>query len=443
MSELTTQPAQTVNQVFAEFLKGRTHEPEAWQTIRHRAFARFNDLGWPTTSHEEWRFTNPKVLAKTAFALRKAPTEDLDTKWVESFFLGNDSTRLVIVDGHLHAGLSNLGQLVNTVEITTLPELLKEDPGVLAPYFQEHRHQAAQFGNLNTALMTAGAVFRIQANQKVEAPIQVLHIATKTEHPTMSHPRLIIFAGANSESSLVETFVSQEGGKHWTNNATQVYLDQGANFSHYLAQFNDESTYQVSNFNAYQKRDSQLRCTHLLTGSALMRNNLTVHLQGEGADCTINGLTLGHGSQVLDTHVEMNHTVPHCTSTQYFKTILDDKAHGVFGGRVIVYQDAQKTDAKQSNHNLLLSDDARIDTKPQLEIYADDVKCAHGATTGQLNEDALFYLATRGLDPKSAREVLLYAFAHEILDRLDIATLLEQAEKILLSRFTKGHLFGE
>ena len=442
MTNPATKIPGTTGQAFSQLLQRRSHDTEAWRTIRHRAFARFNELGWPTTSDEAWRFTNPKVLAKTSFALPGEAASALDEGWIASFFLGENAPRLVFVDGQYRQALSHTSSLANGIEITSLADLLLEDPDSLAPYFQNHRHQAAQFGNLNTAFMESGAVIRINANLKLETPIQVLHICTRFEHPTMVHPRLMVFAGTNSQASLVETFISRDETFHWTNNVTQVYLDQGARFEHYLAQFNGQSAYHVANLNAHLERDSQLRCIHLMTGAAFMRNNLTIHLLGQGADCTVDGLTLGHGDQVLDTHVEMNHTVPHCTSTQNFKTILDDKAHGIFGGRVIVYQEAQKTDAKQSNHNLLLSDDARIDTKPQLEIYADDVKCAHGATTGQLNEDALFYLATRGLDPKSAREVLLYAFAHEVLDRIGVPALLQQAEQVLLSRFSQRHLFG-
>lgn len=438
---LATQP-NTIASVFETLLNQSPGAANPLTPLRKQAFSRFQQLGWPTSKDEAWRFTNPKILAQTPFQRSTKLNQTMDTDAITPYLIGETASRLVFVDGHFHSGLSSLEKLPEGCRCERLRDALSTNQVAILPSLKAFQNHAAQFGSLNTAFLEDGVVLHLGAEVALDAPVQILHIQTHTAQPTMVHPRVLVFASQHSQASLVETYVGMEDAEYWVNNVTQIHLAHGAQFSHYMAQFDSQTSYHVANLKAELGQDSRLTCHHLLTGAALMRNNITIQLQGQGAECCVNGLSLGHKSQVLDNHVEVNHLVPNGRSQQYFKTILDDKAHGVFGGRVVVYQDAQKTDAQQTNRNLLLSDDARIDTKPQLEIYADDVKCAHGATTGQLDTDALFYLASRGLDPKAAREVLLYAFAHEILDRLDIAPVLDQVERVLLSRFSQSHLFG-
>lgn len=435
---MVTTQTDHISQVFAQ----RQDAAPSLGALRQRAFDRFHSLGWPSTKDEAWRFTNPRAIAQTPFQMQVSAPADLDEAFIKSYFVEDQGLRLVFVDGEFHNQLSQLEGLPQGCQLERLSKAVGKDHPEVQQALNQFQAHAAQMGSLNSAFWGDGVWLSIAPDTDLEKPIQIIHVQTKGHEPSMVHPRVIVSGGRHSRGKLVETFLGSPEASYWVNNVTQVHLADGAHFTHYLAQFNSESAYHTANLNAQLHRHSKLTCHHMLIGSKLMRNNINIHLRGEGGSCDINGLTLGHESQVLDNHVEMNHIVPHCDSSQYFKTILDDKAHGVFGGRVVVFQEAQKTDAKQTNRNLLLSDHARIDTKPQLEIYADDVKCAHGATTGQLDRDAMFYLASRGLDPKSAREVMLYAFAHEILDRLDVPALLDQVEKVLLSRFTQSHLLG-
>lgn len=430
-------PNNTLRDVFEKHLD-QHDQPRGLNSLRQRAIERFQSTGWPTTKDEAWRFTNPKAIATGNFELAEEVHQACDGDAIAPYYLSEPCLRLVFVDGFLRKDLSDLDEDANGCCFEPLnQQLAAEDVLEALTIFQS---AAAQFGSLNTALFSNGAVLRIPDNHVEEKPFHILHVQTQR---SMIHPRVLVFAGKHSQAKVVETFVGAEDSVYWMNNVTQLHLADGAQLQHYLVGLDSESAYHTANLNARLQATSKLTCHHLLTGAKLMRNNLNLHLLGQGSECEVNGLTLGHNQQTLDNHVEMNHVVPHCHSQQYFKTILDHKAHGIFGGRVVVFQDAQKTDAQQSNRNLLLSDDARIDTKPQLEIYADDVKCAHGATTGQIDNDALFYLASRGLAPKAAREIMLYAFAHELLDRLEIPSILAQAETVLLSRFSQSHLFGD
>jgi len=437
----TSSPSLALSDAFQAHTQRVSSGPHALPELRKRAFAKFQTLGWPTTKEETWRFTNPKPLSDASFQIAEPPSVWPAKEIGESYFLA-ETHRLVFVNGHFYKEWSTSADLPLGCTLQHLSEPGVADQTHVRQALKGFQNSAAQFGSLNTAFLDSGAVLHLASNTQLDKPLHILHINTATTTPHMVHPRLMVFAMANSSASIVETFLGPDSGSYWVNHVTQLHLAAGAQMKHYLVQFGSEQSFHTANFQARLEANSCLVSNQFLTGARLMRNNLNLHLLGEGSECEINGLTLGHNQQTLDNHIEMNHVAPHCNSRQYFKTILDDNAHGVFGGRVVVFQEAQKTDAQQTNRNLLLSENARIDTKPQLEIYADDVKCAHGATTGQIDEDALFYLASRGLDPKAAREVLLYAFAHEVLDRVEIQGILDQVEHVLLSRFSQRHLFG-
>jgi Fe-S cluster assembly protein SufD len=253
----------------------------------------------------------------------------------------------------------------------------------------------------------------------------------------MSHPRNLIVAEDESQVAVIEEYVSLSGGVAFSNTATEMVAGESAVVSHYMLEREHPDVFNISTLRIQQARSANVASHSILLGGGLVRNNVHPVLNGEGGNCLINGLFLGDGTQHLDNYMLVEHAQPHCESHQFYNGILDGKAHGVFHGRIIVHKDAQKTDAKQTNRNLLLSDDAQIDTKPQLEIYADDVKCTHGATIGQIEENALFYLRSRGIDERSARKLLLLAFANECLDRMREEPVRNHIEGLINS-----HLFA-
>ena len=251
-----------------------------------------------------------------------------------------------------------------------------------------------------------------------EQPIHLLFISAAHDVATISHPRNLIVAEENSQATILEDYVSLSGGAALSNTVTELVAGDNSVVSHYMIEREDVQAFNISTLRIQQGRNANVSSHSILLGGALVRNNVHPVLAGQGGECLINGLFIGTGKQHLDNYMLVEHASPHCASRQFYNGILDDSAHGVFHGRIIVHKDAQKTDAKQTNRNLLLSDTAQIDTKPQLEIYADDVKCTHGATIGQIEETALFYLRSRGIDELSARRLLLMAFASECLDRM-------------------------
>jgi len=271
---------------------------------------------------------------------------------------------------------------------------------------------------LNTAFLEDGAYVHVRRGVVVEEPVHVLFVSTGRQAATVTHPRNLIVAEEASQVSVVEDYVSLESGGALCNTVTELVAADESVVSHYMIEREDKQAFNVSTLRIQQGRNANVSSHSVLLGGALVRNNVHPVLAGEGSECLINGLFIGHERQHLDNYMLVEHASPHCGSRQFYNGILDDRAHGVFHGRIIVHKDAQKTDAKQTNSNLLLSDDAQIDTKPQLEIYADDVKCTHGATIGQIDESALFYLRSRGIDEVSARRLLLLAFADECLDRM-------------------------
>src|SRR5262249_49567958 len=298
-------------------------------------------------------------------------------------------------------------------------ETISEHPNLVEPYLGRYLDiQRDAFSALNTAFAQDGAFVHIPRGVVIDKPIHVLFVSTAGDAPSMNHPRNLFIADEESEVTLVEEYLSLDEATAFSNAVTELVAKESAVVSHYMIEREDKNAFNVSTLRIEQAKSANVASHSVLLGGGLGRNNVNPVLDGEGAECLINGLFVGNGRQHLDNYMLVEHAKAHCNSRQFYNGILDDHAHGVFHGRIIVHKDAQKTDAKQTNRNLLLSDDAQIDTKPQLEIYADDVKCTHGATIGQIEETALFYLRSRGIDEASARKLLLLAFANECLDRM-------------------------
>jgi Fe-S cluster assembly protein SufD len=405
---------------FSEFQKSAPSHELAWlRKLREDAFARFCEVGFPTTHDEDWRFTNVSAIAKTPFKLAAPAAHQVGKADLALFALPDAACQLVFIDGYFAPELSQVGTLPEGLEITSLAKALEANPAAIEAHLGKYLDiQRDPFSALNTAFAQDGGFVHVKKGVVLEQPIHLLFVSTAGDVPLMSHPRNLIVAEAESQVSVVEDYVSLKGGVAFSNTATEIVAGGSAVVSHYMIEREHTDAFNISTLRVQQGRSANVSTHSILLGGGLVRNNVHPVLNGEGANCLINGLFLGDGKQHLDNYMLVEHAQPHCESHQFYNGILDGKSHGVFHGRIIVHKDAQKTDAKQTNRNLLLTDDAQIDTKPQLEIYADDVKCTHGATIGQIEENALFYLRSRGIDERSARKLLLMAFANECLDRM-------------------------
>jgi len=433
-----TAQLETYLESFSDFQKTAPGRDVAWlRKLREDAFARFCEAGFPTTHDEDWRFTNVSAIAKTPFRVA-ATAGELDKKDLDPWLLPGAACQLIFVDGHFSPELSSFGHLPAGITVNSLAGEIDTNPASLEAHLGRYLHTGRDaFAALNTAFLGDGAFVHIRKGKVLEQPIHLLFVSTGSDLPLMTHPRNLIVADEESQLAIVEDYVSLDGGVAFCNTATELVAAQSAVVSHYMIEREHPGTYNVSTLRIQQGRSANVATHSVLLGGGLVRNNVHPVLAGEGAECLINGLFIGNGRQHLDNYMLVEHASPHCDSRQFYNGILDGSAHGVFHGRIIVHKDAQKTDAKQTNRNLLLSDDAQIDTKPQLEIYADDVKCTHGATIGQIEENALFYLRSRGIDEASARKLMLLAFANECLDRMK-----EDTVRTFLEGLINRHLFG-
>lgn len=388
--------------------------------LRENAFARFFRVGFPTSRDEDWRFTNLSALVRTPFRLARRREVGITRSDLDAWRMKDATAQIVFVDGRFDPALSSLDTLPRGVEINGLKQAIAKQGQTAADHLGRYLDiERDPFCALNTAFAEDGAFVHVSRGVVVAQPVHLLFISTPGDDPEMTHPRNLIVIEEEAQASIVEEYVSWGGETPTLSNAvTELVAGENAIVVHSLIEREHLQTYNFSTLRIQQARSANVTSHSFLLGGALVRNNVHPVLAGEGAECLINGLFIGHGRQLLDNYMLVEHLSPHCASRQFYNGILDGKSHGVFHGRIIVHKDAQKTDAKQTNRNLLLSDDAQIDTKPQLEIYADDVKCTHGATIGQIEESALFYLRSRGISEQEARRILLQAFAGECLDRI-------------------------
>jgi len=412
----------------------------AWlQELRQRGAARFSALGFPTVKDEEWRYTSVAPIANGEFA--PAAAVPLTPAAVDAFPYRAAPHRLVVVNGRFSAELSTVSGLPAGVRAGSLAGAVNGDwPGVESPQrflgaIAEFEGRA--FAALNTAHLEDGAYVFVPDGLVVEEPIQVLFVSAGADgRATVSHPRALIVAGERSECRIVETYLGGDSA-YFTNAVTEVFVGPGAIVDHYKVQQESVAAFHVASMHVQAARGAVFSSHSFSLGGRLVRNDAIARLDGEGAEVTLNGLYLADGDRLVDNHTTIDHAQPHCPSHEVYKGILGGRARAVFNGKIIVRPDAQKTDAKQTNRALLLSDDALINTKPQLEIFADDVKCTHGAAIGQLDEDAIFYLRARGLTFLEARDILIHAFAGEIIDRVQIDALKEGLEAELYSQLAR------
>lgn len=400
--------------------------------LRSNAVNRVNALNLPTKHDEEWRFTDISPLTKISFQpVREAsPLKNSD---VEHLYLTEAVTRLVFIDGiyapHLSTQIAEPCKKSGVV-VSSLAAASSENLAAIESHLGYHTElQDNIFAALNTSFLHEGALIIVPRNISVETPIHLLFIATQKE--VSSHPRCLLIAEPNSRVTVIEDYVTLREETYITNTVAEFVLADSAHVNHVRIQRESKEAFHMANCSVSLAQKSSYQSVSIAFGARISRYNLNVLLKGEGAECTADGLALISNRQLADTHACIDHIKPHCTSHQLHKCIIDDAAHAVFNGKIIVRPNAQLTNSTQSNRNLLLSSKAKIDTKPQLEIFADDVKCAHGATIGQLDNEEIFYLKSRGLSEITARDLLTYAFGAEVIERIPVASLKLRLEQVV------------
>ncbi len=442
---VATQESQTTTGVTALAQAAVASGPAWLGNTRKAALAQLVELGLPTTRHEEWRFTSVAPIAQTAFTLPTYGVDGVTARDVARLAIPDLNARtLVFVNGRYAPQLSDTANLPAGVTVKPITDLTDAERAIAEQHLTKHaRFDEDAFTALNTAMLDDGLFVHVARGTAVEPVLVMLHIATSSEAPMLINSRNLIVADPSSEVSVVEHYVALDGGTYFTNAVTEIAADENAVVHHYLIERESEQAFNFSTLAIHLAKNADVASHTLLFGGSLVRNNVYPVLDGSGAHCLVNGLYLASGTQHMDNHMRVEHAQPHCDSRQFYKGILTDKARTVFSGRIVVRPGAQKTDAKQTNANLILSDDAQANTKPQLEIYADDVKCTHGATIGQIDRDAVFYLQSRGISHEAAQALMVYSFAAESFDRIKHAPVRQFLEKLLIQKLPSGAVLDQ
>jgi Fe-S cluster assembly protein SufD len=419
---------------------GAAGAPPWLRELRDRSIARFDALGFPTTKQEEWRFTNVAPIAEKQFRLPKRDAARPAPAAIAPYLMsgaGPATHQLVFVNGYWSPALSTLDDLPASVQVTSIGEAVEREPALFERHFARSGEQGA-FTALNTAFLSDGAFVHVPAGVELPAPLQILFFTVPGAEPLVTHPRTLVFVERSAKVAIVETYAAAGDGIYWTNAVTELVAEEGARVDWHRVQREAVSAYHTASTHTRQGRDAVVHLHTVALGASLARHDVRLTLEGQGGQGILNGLYLLRGSQHVDHHTWIDHAAPHCETHEYFNGVLDGESRSVFNGRIIVRPGAQRTDSKQTNNNLLLSAGAHADSQPQLEIYADDVKCTHGSTTGPLDDRVLFYLRSRGLDADSARRLLTYGFAAEILERMEVAPLREQLDTLVRERAGAG-----
>jgi len=411
---------------FAQFERKVADNGQAWtQPLRKAAITRFAELGFPTTHDEEWKYTNVAPITRIPFQHAKRPAHGLAIEALAAATIpGLVAAQLVYVDGYFVPELSALPALPKGVEVGSLAQALATRPSGLEAHLARYASfEEEAFVALNTAFMQDGAYVYVPRGCVVDVPIHLVFLSLPHGDATVSHPRNLLVFGESTQATVIESYIGLGQDVYFTNAVTECVLGQNATVEHCRLESESASAFHIATLQIQQARSSNCVSHAIAVGGALARHDINVVLDGEGGENTLNGLFMATAQQHIDNHTRIDHVRPHCTSRELYKGILDGKSRGVFNGKVVVHKDAQLTDAMQTNKNLLLSQDASIDTKPQLEIFNNDVKCSHGSTIGRLDANSLFYLRTRGIEETDARRLLTYAFASELVARITIEPL--------------------
>lgn len=440
MSITLTQKDNGYLQGFEGFQKTAPGNDLDWlKSLREEAINKFTELGFPTLKDEDWRFTNLAPITRSSFSILDNGVSQISSSDLAPFQFEDDTiTELVFINGHYSQELSRTTELPNGVIVKSLGEAIESDHEILKDNLAKYADFSDEaFTALNTAFMTDGGFVYIPKGTILESPIHLLYISTGGERPSITNPRNLIIAEDNAQANIVEHYASLSDDVYLSNVVTEIVVGENSTIGHYLIELESKKAFNVSTLRVQQARSSNIKSHSVLLGGSLVRNNVHPVLAGEGCDSLINGLFMPTHRQHIDNYMKVEHASPHCDSRQLYNGVLDGRSRGVFHGRIIVHEDAQKTDAKQTNRNLLLSDNAQIDTKPQLEIYADDVKCTHGATIGQIDENALFYLRSRGISEEAARDIIMNAFTNETLENMGVESVKNYCANLVADWFNQ------
>lgn len=429
----------------AHFRRLSSDENTAWlKSLRTAAFQRFEHLGYPTQKQEEWGYTNPAPFSQ-ATPPAVADTAGLTRNDAKSHsYDGLDAFELIFVNGHYAPSLSSLRPLPSGVRVQSLASVLSKNPQDAEPHLgQVAAFDQNAFTALNTALFTDGAFIELAPNANPRIPIHVLFLGRSRKSATVQFPRILVHAGKHARLDLIESYAGDADSVHITNAVTELVLDEGAQVHRHKIQREPSAANHLQTVEAELQRDAKLIDHNVAFGAKVARTDIGVRFADQGGEVTLNGLYVLGGQQHVDNHTRVDHAQPNCQSNEFYKGILDGTSRGVFYGKVLVRKDAQKTNSTQTNKNLLLSDGALVDSIPALEINADDVKCAHGSTIGQLDKDSIFYLRSRGIDEKTARSLLTYGFARDVLSLIKIPALRENLDEFVLARLPSGRTVKE
>ena len=430
MSVVTLQESRSSGERYRAAFDARWPAADALVDLRRAALERFVAAGFPTQRQEDWKYTNLRRLEARTFAPATSAVVGVGG-WI-----ANAGTRVVLVNGHWVPALSTIEAQLPGVTLLTLKQWSGHEPAAVAAFIERtSRAQPTALEDLNLAFFEDGVVLDLAAGAKPDQPIYIVHQWSDGSAQVMSNPRVVVRAGADSRCVVIEHFVGANAGECFTNAVCDIEVAAGASVEHYRIQQESVRNFHIAHVNVRLQHNSRYSSHDIALGASLARVNLSTTLQAPGAHVALNGLLAPLGTQHLDAHTSIDHAAPHTTSDENYRGIAGGRGRGVFNGRVIVRPDAQKTDARQSSRNLLLSAGAEIDTKPELEIYANDVKCSHGATTGQLDAAALFYLRSRGLDAAAARALLIRAFAESIVTSIGPAAVRSYLEQLLDERY--------
>ncbi len=424
------------------FPKTTKSAPDELKQIRKHAWQAFLAMGIPSVKNEEFKYTPLRTLAETSY--ENFPQKNISKNELEKTPLGTpEGARVVFVNGQISEELSDMSALPVGITYKKLSQAVLEDWESVKTHFAKIANwENAPFVALNTALWEDGVYLRIGKDVVAENPISLVFYSTPNEAPASSHTRNLIILEPRSDCKIIEAYLGKEGN-YFQNAVTEFHIAENAVCEHVKIQDESLSAHHIFTQQTLQQEKSVFHTNNISYGAHLSRTDVNIFLNGEHSECLMNGVYFGCDNQVIDNHTRLDHAKPNCNSFEVYKGILADNATGVFNGKIFVHPDAQKTDAKQTNQALLLSKNSSINTKPQLEIFADDVKCTHGATVGQLKEDALFYLMSRGIPRKQAKSLLVYAFASEVLEHISIRWLVDRLEKTLFDRLANIDIHTE
>lgn len=419
---------------FESKLNGRGAIP--FHETRRAAISRFSALGFPTSRNEEWKYTNVAPLLRHKFKLAQEPVHLSKAALADFVFAGLPQNLLVFVNGRFAKELSQVESHAKGLVLESLANVLQRGDDLTNKYLGRYANfENEAFIALNTAFADDGAFIRVPRKTVLDEPIHLLNISDSSKMSFLAHPRHLILIGEGSQVQIIESYHHLGNQAYFNNIVTEMVVEENAVVDHVRIQNESRQAYHVAAREVQQAKGSVYSSISIDLGGALVRNNFNLRLQAEDCEGNLYGFYMAGGQQLVDNHTLIDHAMPHCNSKEHYKGILDDKAHGVFNGKVMVRPDAQKTNAYQSNQCLLLSNEAVVNAKPQLEIFADDVKCSHGAAIGQLDEDAAFYLRSRGIGAEEANAMLQHAYASEVLDHIKIAPVREQLDMLVTLGF--------